>query len=297
MSDNKGRRQRTGKGGKRRLSITGIFGKDKAQVAAAAATGGGGGVVQEEDDTEAAEEEPAVEIPPPAETAGRAVLIEAMHTAGDISEAERDQMLAALSAHVHAAEELAAAADAEEDENAGPRAAAAAAGAGQLSAEKSALRALFDRHDSSAGTGLGAAELERVCAAMGMKLNKKSLAAAMAELDEAGAGDVSFEDFNAWWAANGGAELLAKFPAEDPDSAAIPTLAPTRNRRRSLELLQTVNEELSRADASVRDPAAGWSTLRTSISRGSVSSLSPSGSGADRSLRMSFEGRWVLLQL
>lgn len=80
-------------------------------------------------------------------------------------------------------------------------------------------RKIFDEFDADNSGALDESEIATMCAKMGKKLSKKGLAAAMADMDGDGSGEVDFDEFNAWWGANGGKAALDKFPAEGSEGA------------------------------------------------------------------------------
>ena len=63
-------------------------------------------------------------------------------------------------------------------------------------------RSLFDELDADGSGFLDSGEVEELCKQMGRKLGKKELAKAMAEIDADGNDEVSFSEFEAWWALN-----------------------------------------------------------------------------------------------
>ena len=73
---------------------------------------------------------------------------------------------------------------------------------------------MFDEFDEDGSGELDEKEVQKLCKKMGVKLNKKGLAAAMDEMDEDGSGEVGFEEFNKWWSVNAG-KALDRFPADE----------------------------------------------------------------------------------
>jgi hypothetical protein len=74
-------------------------------------------------------------------------------------------------------------------------------------------RTLFDELDADGSGFLDSGEVEELCKQMGRKLGKKELAKAMAEIDADGNDEVSFSEFEAWWALNGGRAADKRKPA------------------------------------------------------------------------------------
>ena len=74
-------------------------------------------------------------------------------------------------------------------------------------------RSLFDELDADGSGFLDSGEVEELCKQMGRKLGKKELAKAMAEIDADGNDEVSFSEFEAWWALNGGRAADKRKPA------------------------------------------------------------------------------------
>ena len=74
-------------------------------------------------------------------------------------------------------------------------------------------RSMFDEFDKDDSGELDGKEVQKLCKKMGVKLSKKGLAAAMAEMDEDGSGEVGFDEFNLWWSGNAGT-ALDRFPAQ-----------------------------------------------------------------------------------
>eukprot|EP01052_Picozoa_sp_SAG31_P040674 SAG31_NODE_5949_length_2244_cov_2.381818_3_plen_74_part_00 len=61
---------------------------------------------------------------------------------------------------------------------------------------------------------LDMAEVEKLCIGLGKKLGKKELVRAMADMDQDGNNEVSFDEFQVWWRANGGKST--RTPRNDP---------------------------------------------------------------------------------
>jgi hypothetical protein len=74
-------------------------------------------------------------------------------------------------------------------------------------------RTLFDELDADGSGFLDSGEIEELCKQMGRKLGKKELAKAMTEIDIDGNDEVSFSEFEAWWALNGGRAADKRKPA------------------------------------------------------------------------------------
>ena len=67
-------------------------------------------------------------------------------------------------------------------------------------------KTMFEEMDKDDSGALDAKEVAALCKDMGRKMTKEDLAAAMAEMDEDGGGEVEFEEFSHWWAKNKPAE-------------------------------------------------------------------------------------------
>ena len=74
-------------------------------------------------------------------------------------------------------------------------------------------RTLFEELDADGSGFLDSSEIEELCKQMGRKLSKKDLAKAMTEIDTDGNDEVSFSEFEAWWALNGGRAADKRKPA------------------------------------------------------------------------------------
>eukprot|EP01046_Picozoa_sp_COSAG06_P102124 COSAG06_NODE_48280_length_333_cov_0.858974_1_plen_96_part_01 len=65
--------------------------------------------------------------------------------------------------------------------------------------DRSALRTLFDEIDADGGGSLDRGEVARMAEKMGAAMSEHELDAAMAEMDEDGSGDVSFDELVKWF--------------------------------------------------------------------------------------------------
>eukprot|EP01052_Picozoa_sp_SAG31_P005253 SAG31_NODE_228_length_19803_cov_29.496498_8_plen_1566_part_00 len=79
-----------------------------------------------------------------------------------------------------------------------------------MDGEQKVLKALFLKHDRDGSEGIDKKELQMMCAKLGHKLTEHGLAEAMAEMDKDDDGEIDFEEFSRWWAANGG-KALSRF--------------------------------------------------------------------------------------
>ena len=88
-------------------------------------------------------------------------------------------------------------------------------------------QSMFDEMDDDFSGALDEDEVRELCKKLGRKLNKKSLAAAMAEMDDDGNGTVEWEEFWTWWQAN--VNLFVQ--TEDTPTADPWTVAKMRHKR------------------------------------------------------------------
>eukprot|EP01052_Picozoa_sp_SAG31_P023239 SAG31_NODE_1903_length_6956_cov_3.288902_8_plen_296_part_00 len=83
-----------------------------------------------------------------------------------------------------------------------------------------AVMRLFRETDLDGSGFLDEEEITALCNKMGIMLSAKGIKAAMNEMDADGSGEVDFEEFNEWWAVNGG-ESLRRFPPAEPEPAVV----------------------------------------------------------------------------
>ena len=89
-------------------------------------------------------------------------------------------------------------------------------------------KGMFKKFDADDSGSLERAEIKELCKEMGLKLTKKGLDGAMADMDADGSGGVNFDEFNKWWKKNAGAKALKNYPPESAEEKqnSAPAAAP-----------------------------------------------------------------------
>ena len=114
-------------------------------------------------------------------------------------------------------------------------------------------RTLFEELDADGSGFLDSGEIEELCKQMGRKLGKKELAKAMTEIDTDGNDEVSFSEFEAWWALNGGRAADKRKPAGVIDLHEITDI---RLVAKKIQLLSGERSYWLAADT--KDEAVAW---------------------------------------
>jgi len=65
--------------------------------------------------------------------------------------------------------------------------------------EKDKVQRMFDKTDKDGGGSLDSSEIRGLVDSLGLPLSAEQLSGAMAEMDEAGTGEIPFESFEKWW--------------------------------------------------------------------------------------------------
>ena len=131
------------------------------------------------------------------------------------------------------------------------------------------LRALFQQVDSDGSGFVDREELSALGAMLGKKLKKKQLDAAMKDLDPDGDEMISFEEFAAWWRANGKntgglfggmfkslwkkSATVAPAPQHSPGGTQLPAIAPPASPKAGI--LRSMSVKLG-SSGSFRDMGA-----------------------------------------
>ena len=114
-------------------------------------------------------------------------------------------------------------------------------------------RTLFEELDADGSGFLDSSEIEELCKQMGRKLSKKDLAKAMTEIDTDGNDEVSFSEFEAWWALNGGRAADKRKPAGVIELAHIGDI-----RLVAKKILLLSDERSYTLAADSKDEAVAW---------------------------------------
>jgi hypothetical protein len=114
-------------------------------------------------------------------------------------------------------------------------------------------RTLFDELDADGSGFLDSGEIEELCKQMGRKLGKKELAKAMTEIDIDGNDEVSFSEFEAWWALNGGRAADKRKPAGVIELGSVTDI---RLVSKQIQLLS--GERSYSLAADTKDEAVAW---------------------------------------
>jgi hypothetical protein len=81
-------------------------------------------------------------------------------------------------------------------------------------------RTVFDELDADGSGFLDISEVAILTRALGKKLNRKGLSAALAEMDQNADGQIGFDEFDKWWQANGGKALRSAAYERAPEPEA-----------------------------------------------------------------------------